>query len=197
MKSIEAGDTARSRSCAPVNDQVVVRRTRRWISSFVIGLGLCPFARRVFDAGRIRYAISHSRYENNLANDLASELHLLLASPSTQIETTLLIHPHVLGNFLNYNDFLGVVNQLLEELRLRGTIQVASFHPQYRFAGTEPNAAENYTNRSPYPMLHLLRETSVSQAVDSSDEVRKIPRRNIEIMRNLGQEHILKRLQAL
>ena len=108
MKSIEAGDSARPRSCAPVNDQVVVEHTRRWISSFVIGLGLCPFARRVFDAGRIRYAISHSRDEYTLSNDLASELHLFLASPSTQIETTLLIHPHVLANFLDYNDFLDI-----------------------------------------------------------------------------------------
>lgn len=197
MKSIEAGGPTRPISCASVNDQIVVERTRRWISSFVIGLGLCPFARQVFDAGRIRYAISYSRDKNTLSNDLVSELHLLLASPSTQIETTLLIHPHVLGDFLDYNDFLGVVDQLLEELRLRGTIQVASFHPQYRFAGTEPNAAENYTNRSPYPMLHLLRETSVSQAAEASDEVLKIPRRNIETMRNLGQEHILKRLQTL
>jgi hypothetical protein len=180
-----------------VNDQIIVEQTRRWISSFVIGLGLCPFARRVFDAGRIRYAISRSCDENTLSSDLANELQLLLASPSTQVETTLLIHPHVLGNFLDYNDFLDVVDELLEERRLHGTIQVASFHPQYRFAGTEPDAAENYTNRSPYPMLHLLRETSISQAADGSDEVQKIPRRNIETMRNLGQEHILKRLQTL
>jgi hypothetical protein len=174
-----------------------VEHTRRWISTFVIGLGLCPFARRVFDAGRIRYAVSHSRDEVALRSDLAGELRLLVASPSTQIETTLLIHPHVLGNFLDYNDFLGVVEQLLEELRLRGTIQVASFHPQYRFAGTEANAAENYTNRSPYPMLHLLRETSVSQAADTCDEVLQIPQRNIDTLRNLGHEQILKRLQAL
>src|SRR6516225_3765772 len=180
-----------------MNDQAVVEHTRRSISSFVIGLGLCPFARQVFDAGRIHYAVTPARDETTLLNDLASELQLLGASPSTQIETTLLIHPHVLGNFLDYNDFLGVVDQLLEELRLCGTIQVASFHPQYRFSGTEPNAAENYTNRSPYPMLHLLRETSVSQATDASDEVLEIPRRNIETMRNLGREHILKRLQAL
>lgn len=197
MKSIGGGDPARPRSCAPVNDQSIVEHTRRWISSFVIGLGLCPFARRVFDAGLIRFAVSHSRDKNTLSNDLVSELHVLLASPSTQIETTLLIHPYVLGDFLDYNDFLGVVDQLLEELRLCGTIQVASFHPDYRLAGTELNAAENYTNRSPYPMLHLLRETSVSQAVDTSDEVSMIPRRNIETMRNLGEEHILKRLQSL
>lgn len=187
----------RPRSCAQVNDQAIVEHTRRWISSFVIGLGLCPFARRVFDAGQIRYAISHSRDTDTLSNDFVRELHLLLASPSTQIETTLLIHPHVLGNFLDYNDFLGVLDQRLEELCLCGTIQIASFHPDYRFAGTELNAAENYTNRSPYPMLHLLRETSVSQAVEASDEVLKVPQRNIETMRNLGQEHILKRLQTL
>ena len=132
------GRHMRPRSCAPVNDQVVVEHTRRWISSFVIGLGLCPFARRVFEGGRIRYAISHARDNNTLSNDLAGELHLLLASPSTQIETTLLIHPHVLGNFLDYNDFLGIVDQLLEALRLCGTIQVASFHPHYRFSGTKP-----------------------------------------------------------
>jgi hypothetical protein len=180
-----------------VNDHVVVEHTRRWISSFVIGLDLCPFARRVFDAGQIRYAISHARDENTLANDLASELQILLAAPSTRLETTLLIHPHVLGSFLDYNDFLDVVDQLLEELRLCGTIQVASFHPQYRFAGTEPDAAENYTNRSPYPMVHLLRETSVAQAALASDDVLKIPRRNIETMRNLGQERILKRLETL
>jgi hypothetical protein len=197
LKSIEAGDSACPKSCAAENEQVVVDHTRRWITSFVIGLGLCPFARQVFDTGRIRFAVSRSRDENALLNDLASELHLVLASPSTQIETTLLIHPYVLGNFLDFNDFLGVVDQLLEELRLCGTIQVASFHPQYRFAESESDAAENYTNRSPYPMLHLLRETSVSQAVDASDEVLKIPRRNIETMRNLGQMKILKRLQTI
>jgi hypothetical protein len=114
-----------------------------------------------------------------------------------EIETTLLIHPHTLGNFVDYNDFLGVVDQLLEELHLHGIIQVASFHPQYQFAGTEPDAAENYTNRSPYPMLHLLREASVSQAVDADDEVVKIPQRNIETMRDLGGEQILKRLRTL
>lgn len=199
MKSIESGDTACPRSCRVVHDQdqVVVQHTRRWISSFVIGLGLCPFARRVFDADRIRYAVSDARDQNTLANDLARELRLLVGSPSTQIETTLLIHPHVAGNFLDYNDFLGVVDQLLDELRLRGTIQVASFHPRYQFAGTDPGAVENYTNRSPYPMLHLLREASVSEAVDASADALSIPRRNIETMRELGLGYIVPRLQDL
>lgn len=197
MKSIEVGGPARPTPCDQVNDKVVVEHTRRWISAFVIGLGLCPFARQVFDAGRIRYAISHAHDKNTLTNDLHSELQLLLASPSTLIETTLLIHPHVLGDFLDYNDFLDVVDQLLEKLRLSSTIQVASFHPQYRFAGTESDAVENYTNRSPYPMLHLLREVSVTEVVDASAEVLTIPQRNIETMRDLGQEQILNRLRTL
>src|SRR5262245_24737151 len=180
-----------------MTDQAVVEHTRRWISSFVIGLGLCPFARQVFDADRIHYAVTHACDETTLLNDLASELQLLGDAPSMQIETTLLIHPHVLGNFLDYNNFLSAVDQLLQDLRLWGTVQVASFHPQYRFAGTDVNAPENYTNRSPYPMLHLLREASVSRAARASDEVLEIPRRNIETMRNLGHEHILKKLQAL
>lgn len=180
-----------------MNDQAVVEHTRRWISSFVIGLGLCPFARPVFDSGRIRYAVTPARDETALLNDLAGELHRLCASPRTQIETTLLIHPHVFGNFLDYNDFLGTVDHLLKRLRLCGTVQVASFHPQYRFAGTEADAAENYTNRSPYPMLHLLREASITSDAGGSDEVLEIPRRNIETMRRLGHEHILKQLRAL
>jgi hypothetical protein len=180
-----------------MNDQTVVEHTRRSISSFVIGLGLCPFARQVFDAGRIHYAVTPARDETTLLNDLSSELQLLGASPSTPIETTLLIHPHVLGNFLDYHDFLSAVDQLLQDLRLWGTVQVTSFHPQYRFAGPDVNAAENDTNRSPYPMRHLLREASVSRAAGASDEVLEIPRRNLETMCNPGHEHILKKFQAL
>jgi hypothetical protein len=197
MESLGARDTPWQRPCIPLIDRAIVEHTRRWIASFVIELGLCPFAQQVFDSGRIRYAISHARDERALLNDLTVELRLLSASPSTQIETTLLIHPHVLGNFLDYNDFLGVVDRLLEEVALRGTIQVASFHPQYRFAGTEADAAENYTNRSPYPMLHLLRETSVADATDGYDDVLKIPRRNIATMRSLGRERILQRFRSL
>src|SRR5713101_76393 len=111
MKSNRSRRQSTPKVACPVNDQVVIEHTRRWISSFVIGLGLCPFAQRAFDAGRIRYAISHSRDKNALLNDLITELPRLLGSPSTQIETTLLIHPHALRNFIAYNDFLGVVNQ--------------------------------------------------------------------------------------
>jgi uncharacterized protein len=180
-----------------MNDQDVVEHTRRWISSFVIGLGLCPFARQVFDAGGIRYAVSGAQDEIALLGDLTSALHFLHATPRAETETMLLIHPHVLGNFLEYNEFLGVVEQLLGDLRLRGIIQVASFHPEYRFAGTAIDAAENYTNRSPYPMLHLLREASVSQAADAGNDLLEIPRRNVATLRSLGLERILKQLDML
>lgn len=198
MEPTEAAGAAPPASHAPEDDRFVVEHTRRWISSFVIGLGLCPFARGVFEAGRIRYAVSRARDEDALACDLAAELRLLAASAPARVETTLLIHPQVLGDFLDYNDFVGVVERILGKLRLRGTIQVATFHPRYRFAGTEPDAAENYTNRSPYPMLHLLRETSVSEAAaGGAGEGRKIPRRNIEVMRDLGGENIRRRLRGL
>jgi hypothetical protein len=180
-----------------MNEQAVVEQTRRWISLFVIGLGLCPFARQVFDAGRIRYAVTCAQTETDLLNDLIRELQLLATAPSTQIETTLLIHPQVLINFIDYYNFLGDVDQLLKEVRLGGIIQVASFHPEYRFAGTSIDAAENYTNRSPFPMLHLLREASVSRAADASDDMLEIPRRNIALMRNLGRDYLVHRLQSL
>jgi uncharacterized protein len=180
-----------------MDKQAVIDHTRRWIRAFVIGLNLCPFARRVFEADRIRYVVSDAADEARLLEDLAGELQALRASPLEQVETTLLIHPHVLGDFLDYNDFLGVVEKVLTDMDLDGIIQVASFHPGYRFAGSEPDAAENYTNRSPYPMLHLLRETSVSQVAGNPDELREIPRRNIATMNALGVEQIVRKLRAI
>src|SRR5258708_27475816 len=134
----------------------VIDATRRWISSIVIGLNLCPFAQRVFDADRIRYVVSDAADESRLLADLTRELAGLVAAPISAVETTLLIHPHALGDFLDYNDFLGAADELLANLGMQGTIQIASFHPEYRFAGTEADAVENYTNRSPYPIVHLL-----------------------------------------
>lgn len=160
----------------------------------VIGLNLCPFARGVFLAERIRYAVTEARDEETLLKDLADELTALTSAPISTIETTLLIHPLALGDFLDYNDFLGVGEQLIEDLGLRGTIQLASFHPAYQFAGSSPNAVENYTNRSPYPMLHLLREESISRVASDPDELLEIPRRNIATLRRLGREKIVEML---
>jgi hypothetical protein len=177
--------------------QSVIAGTRRWISSIVIGLNLCPFARRVFEAERIRYAVTDAEDVETLRADLAAELAALATAPVARVETTLLIHPRVLADFLDYNDFLGVAGRLLRSLGLCGTIQIASFHPAYRFAGTEPGAAENYTNRSPYPMLHLLREVSITAVAGDPGELAEIPRRNAAALRGLGIEHILERLKAV
>lgn len=163
----------------------------------VIGLELCPFAERVFVADKIRYVVSDAADEGSLLHELASEIKLLASTPLTRIETTLLIHPYVLGAFLEYNEFLDAAERLIESLGQRGTMQLASFHPGYQFAGTSLGAVENYTNRSPYPMLHLLREESISAFAGAPDKLLEIPRRNIATLRRLGLERMLARLKAL
>jgi len=163
----------------------------------VIGLNLCPFAQRVFKANKIRYIVSEARDEITLLKDLAGALEELVSAPRSRFETTLLIHPYALGHFVDYNNFLDAAERLVEELDLRGTIQIASFHPNHRFAGTDPSALENYANRSPYPMLHLLREESISEVASDPRELLEIPRRNNETLRGLGRDKILKKLEAI
>ena len=135
--------------------QAVADATRRWVEGVVVELNLCPFARRVNDAGRVRYAVTAAADAEALLSALGEELRALVAAPRAEVETTLLIHPHTLQDFAEYNDFLPEADRLVHRLGLRGVIQVASFHPDYQFAGTPADAAENYTNRSPHPMLHL------------------------------------------
>jgi hypothetical protein len=180
-----------------MDKQTVINRTRDWITSIVIGLDLCPFAQRVFQADLIRYYVTDAEDETALWKDLARELDGLASSPISYVETTLLIHPGALQNFLDYNDFVAAAEGLIKDLGLRGTIQIAGFHPEYQFAGTEADAVENYTNRSPYPMLHLLREQSVSAVATDPDALGEIPRRNIETLRCLGREKILEKLRAI
>ena len=171
--------------------------TRRWVSAVVVGLNLCPFARRVNDAGRVRYAVTAAVDCRALLAALGGELRALVAAPRLVVETTLLIHPRVLLAFSDYNDFLPEAERLVRNLGLRGVIQVAGFHPDYRFANTSPEAAENYTNRSPHPMLHLLREESVTNVSADLAVLAAIPQRNIETLRNLGRTEILARLKAV
>jgi hypothetical protein len=186
-----------SRHIEEMGKQAVIDCTRRWISSVVIGLNLCPFAQRVFQADKIRYVVTDAQDETALLRDLTGELEGLASSPISRVETTLLIHPRALGNFLDYNDFLSAGERLVADLGLRGTIQIASFHPDYQFAGTDPGAVENYTNRSPYPMLHLLREESISEVASDPNDRLEIPRRNIETLKSLGKEKILEKLKAI
>jgi hypothetical protein len=162
--------------------------TRTWVEKAVIGLNLCPFAKAVHVKGQIRYAVSLAQSHEELLEALMRELELLAQPDPEKIDTTLLIHPHALTDFLDFNDFLGVADAVLEDLELDGIIQVASFHPRYQFAGTAPDDIDNFTNRSPYPTLHLLREASIERAVETFPDTASIFEKNIETLRRLGLE---------
>ena len=161
---------------------------RRWLERAVIGLNLCPFAKAVYARDQVRIVVSDASTARALLEELGEELALLRDTPAERIDTTLLVHPGVLQDFLDYNDFLDDADGLVEALELEGVLQVASFHPQYQFAGTEPDDAENLTNRAPYPILHLLREDSVDRAVAAYPEPDSIIERNVATMRELGVE---------
>ena len=180
-----------------MGERAVIDATRRWVSDVVIGLNLCPFARRPFAADLIRYVVTPAATEEALLEALAAELTTLVAAPRSVVETTLLIHPNALADFLDYNDFLATADALLSDLGFKGVIQIASFHPRYRFAGTKPDAVENYTNRSPFPMLHLLREVSVSEVNRDPAAIADIPARNVETLQALGRARILAMLDAV
>ena len=166
----------------------VTAATIGWLEKAVIGLNLCPFARAVHGGGRIRYVVTAATEPEQLAAALLGELELLAAADPLELETTLLIHPHVLNDFLDYNEFLDIADAAVELLGLTGVVQVASFHPQYQFAGTGSDDIDNYTNRSPYPTLHLLREDSVERAVAAHPDTDRIFQNNIETLRRLGRD---------
>lgn len=159
-----------------------------WLERAVIGLNLCPFAKAVHVKKQIRYVVSAATDCEALREDLMRELDLLAHTPAAEIETTLLVHPHVLTDFFDYNNFLDRADAILAELDLTDAIQIASFHPRYQFAGTQPDAIENYTNRSPYPMLHLLRAASVTRGLAAFPDASVIFEGNIEKLRQLGHE---------
>jgi hypothetical protein len=170
----------------PVADQPVIDATRFWLERAVIGLNLCPFAKAVFVRDQIRYRVSRAHGWQALLETLQEELLLLSGANPRDIDTTLVIVPSMLEEFLEYNDFLDAANDLLEDLELDGDIQIASFHPHYQFAGTEAGDIENYSNRSPYPILHLLREASVETAVAAFPDAGQIFNRNIATLEKLG-----------
>ncbi len=166
----------------------MISATQDWLTKGVIGLNLCPFAKAVQVKQQIRYVVSEATSAEALLHDLLRELEYLRDADPAEVETTLLIHPAVLTDFMDYNDFLDVADAAVEELELEGEIQVASFHPDYQFDGTEPDDIENYSNRAPYPTLHLLRESSIDQAVQAFPDAANIYETNIETLRKLGLE---------
>lgn len=163
-----------------------IAATTAWLERAVIGLNLCPFAKAVHVKGQIRYVVSDATTPEALADALVRELEFLAEANTETVDTTLLIHPHVLQDFLDFNDFLEVADGIVEELELDGILQVASFHPQFQFENTELDDITNYTNRSPYPMLHLLREDSVKRAVAAFPDELEIASTNIETLEKLG-----------
>ena len=170
----------------PPGEASVLAETRAWVDRAVIGLNLCPFAKAPQVKGQVRYVLSAATDPAALLSDLINELEKLAEANPERIETTLLIHPQVLGDFAEYNDFVAVAEDTVAELDLEGILQVASFHPDYQFEGTTPDDIENATNRSPYPTLHLIREASIDRAVAAFPEAEAIFEANIETMQKLG-----------
>jgi uncharacterized protein len=169
----------------PAHDEVIAA-TRHWLEAAVIGLNLCPFAKAVHLKGQIEWIVSAATSEAELAAELSQAAQRLAAAPADSIDTTLLIHPRVLVGFDDYNQFLDVAESILVNLRLDGVLQIASFHPHYRFAGSRDNDVANCSNRSPYPMLHLLREASVERAVAAFPDAARIYDRSMATLRALG-----------
>lgn len=170
----------------PLTDEAVIAATRDWLEKAVIGLNLCPFAKAVHAKRQIRYVVSQATDEEGLLEDLLHELQLLASADPGDVETTLVMHPYVLRDFLDYNDFLDIADAAVEELQLEGVLQVASFHPDYQFADSDPADMANFSNRSPYPTLHLLREDSVDKAVAAFPEADRIYQTNVDTLRRLG-----------
>lgn len=169
-----------------MNHDQIITETRDWVVKAVIGLNLCPFAKAVHVNERIRYVVSDATEPEALLKDLARELLALNRADPEQVDTTLLIHPGVLTDFLDFNDFLDAADALVEELKLDGILQIADFHPGYQFDGSDPDDISNYSNRSPYPTLHLLREESIARAVESMPDTASIYENNLETLEKLG-----------
>ncbi|MBO9686039.1 MAG: DUF1415 domain-containing protein [Mitsuaria chitosanitabida] len=169
-------------------EKTVLDDTKRWVQRAVIGLNLCPFAKSVEVNQRLRVVVSAARAPEDLLKDLAHELLALNRADPDETETTLIVHPWVLNDFLDFNDFLGAADALVDDLELDGVLQVASFHPDYQFEGTDPDDVDNLSNRSPYPTLHLLREESIERAVESMPDTDAIYEANIDTLRRIGRK---------
>lgn len=166
----------------------VTEHTRQWLEKAVIGLNLCPFAKAPYVKNRVRIAVSRAPHLDGFLEDLDRELQLLGETPAEELETTLLVHPGLFGDFLLFNDMLDIADQAVVDNQLEGVIQIAPFHPDFRFAGTEAEDISNYTNRSPYPTLHLIREDSIAKASEAFPDAAAIFERNIALLEEIGHE---------
>lgn len=181
-----------------MNNSNIISQTKSWIEQFVIGYNLCPFAAQPFHQDRIKYVLVGGEEVEPLVETVFQECIHLQDTDPMEVETTILIHPGILTDFEDYLAVLGQMQDDLEELQLEGVVQLATFHPDYQFAGTNQNDPENFTNRSPYPMIHILREESVEKAINSHSDTENIPLENIKTMNGIGREAlILKRNEII
>jgi hypothetical protein len=183
-----------STAAAPSDEQVIADM-RHWLEQAVIGLNLCPFAKAVYVKNQVRMVVSHARNLDGLLDDLDRELALLQSTPASEVDTTLLIHPTLLPDFETFNDLVGIAEEVVAEHELEGVVQVAAFHPQFVFDGEAPDDMSHCTNRAPYPTLHLLREDSLSQAIDAFGDTDAIYQNNMQRLRQLGLEGWKKLMQ--
>jgi uncharacterized protein len=170
------------------NEALILQQTRHWLEKAVIGLNLCPFAKAVYVKNQVRLVVSKARHADDLLEELDRELDLLIATPASEIDTTLLIHATLFEDFLDFNDFLEIAEDVIDEHELEGVVQLASFHPQFQFDGTAPDDISNYTNRAPFAILHLLREDSVERAVEAFPQAETIFEANIATLEKLGKD---------
>lgn len=174
------------------SSELIIRQTQNWIHSLIIKFNICPFAKREMTKGTVRFQVSFTAKEEAALTEIMSEIEAL--DQQREVETTLMIFPRLFTDFFHYLDFVDLAEQLLVESGYEGIYQIASFHPDYCFADVDFNDVSNYTNRSPYPMLHLLREESVEKAIDYYGDTSTIPEKNIATMQQLGLEKIQKLL---
>jgi hypothetical protein len=175
----------------------IIQQTKDWIEQFVIGYNLCPFAMKPFRDDRIRFVHFEEEDVAQLKEQFLVEALKLRDLPATEVETTLIICPNVSSNFETYLDLFEVMLDTLDEFELDEVIQLASFHPDYQFADTDYEAPENFTNRSPYPMIHLLRVDSVARAIETYPDTANIPVNNIARMQQIGSEELIKRYHEI
>jgi hypothetical protein len=180
-----------------MSDSPYVQATKKWFEKFVLALNLCPFAHKPAQEGKIRFVMSEARNADQLVRTLLPELMFLYDHEPDEWETTLIVHPHCLNNWDDFWDFLGIVEELIDEAGLTGIFQVVGFHPDYLFGGEEPGDASHFTNHSPFPTMHILREESLSGAVESHPDVEGIPVANVKKLRELGTGILGKKLKEL
>ena len=173
---------------AHLDTNTVSEHTKQWLEKAVIGLNLCPFAKAPHVKNLVRIVVSEARHLDGFLEDLDRELQLLGNTPASELETTLLVHPTLFPDFETFNQMLEIADDAVVENELEGIVQIAPFHPDFQFEGTEADDISNYTNRSPYPTLHLIREDSIAKATEAFPDASAIFDRNIALLEKMGHE---------